>query len=79
MTRPEPVSVNEAAARLGKAPRTIYSWATRYRVRKWSGPDGVLYDYADLATIEACIHRGQTVPATPEARDALRASYSAAA
>jgi hypothetical protein len=74
---PEPVNVNVAAARLRRSKRTIYSWATRYRVRKWGGREATLYDYRDLATIEACIHRGDPVPATPEERDQLRASYSA--
>lgn len=76
---PEPVNVHQAATRLRRAPHTIYSWATRYQVRKWGDRDATLYDYADLATIEACINRGQTVPPTPADRDALRASYAAAA
>ena len=79
MSRPEPVNVQEAATRLRRAPHTIYSWATRYQVRKWSRTEGTMYDYADLATIEACIHLGKPVPPTPQARDELRASYPAAA
>jgi hypothetical protein len=79
MSHPEPVNVHVAAARLHRSPRTIYSWSTRYGVRKWGSRDATLYDFADLATIEACINRGDPVPATPESRDELRASYAAVA
>lgn len=75
----EPVTVAEAAARLRRAPGTIYSWATRYAARKWRSYGRTMYDYADLATIDGCIHRGDPVPATPEARDELRARRRAAA
>ena len=68
--------VHVAAERLFRSPRTIYSWATRYKVRKWGSREATLYDYRDLATIEACIQRQEPVPATPEERDALRASYA---
>ncbi|MEU9887992.1 hypothetical protein [Sphaerisporangium sp. NPDC051011] len=77
--RPDPVSVTEAATRLHREPHTIYSWATRYGVRRWGDRRATLYDFADLATIEACINKGIEVPTTPEARDALRASYASAA
>ncbi|MEV0379778.1 hypothetical protein [Nonomuraea sp. NPDC050643] len=39
----------------------------------------VVYDFADLATIEGCIWRGEEVPETAEGRDALRARLAAAA
>lgn len=80
MSRPEPVSVETAAARLNKAPGTIYSWRTRYNLRQIGKINGALYvDYRDAATIEACIHRGDPVPATPAERDQLRATYRNAA
>ncbi|MBX6386801.1 MAG: hypothetical protein IRZ07_28125, partial [Microbispora sp.] len=64
-----------AARRLNRAPGTIYSWDTRYNVRKWTRGRTTLYDYADLATIEGCINRGEPVPPTPEQRDQLRAQH----
>ena len=79
MSRPEPVLVPLAATRLRRSLGTIYSWGTRYQVRRWGNGDVTLYDYTDLATIEACIHKGIPVPPTPQGRDELRASYSAAA
>lgn len=79
-SRPEPVSLFAAAERLGKPRNTVGVWAHRYHARKLGKVDReVFYDYADLATIDACIHRGEPVPKTPEARDQLRASYRTAA
>ncbi|MFB4284876.1 hypothetical protein ACBJ59_57080 [Nonomuraea sp. MTCD27] len=59
---------------------TIRQWARRYgaRVLGKSGRE-VVYDFADLATIEGCIWRGDEVPLTPEGRDVLRARLVAAA
>lgn len=65
---------------------TIRQWARRYAARQYdprqlgvTGERAKYYDYADLATIDACIHRGEQVPATPEARDLLRERYKSAA
>lgn len=78
--KPEPVTVDIAARRLGKRPGTIRSWATRYRARKHGTYKGrTVYDWHDLSTIGACVNLGERVPATPEQRDRLRASLSAAA
>jgi hypothetical protein len=46
---PEPVNVIVAAARLRRSKGTIYSWASRYGVRKWGDRDATLYDYRELA------------------------------
>jgi len=71
----EPVTVAQACARLRKRPGTIRCWATRYAARKLGTIEGrTVYDYRDLATIEACIHRGDPVPPTPDGRDQLRAA-----
>lgn len=80
MTLPEPATAKQAAARLGKEPATIRKWAQRYAARQLGrhGREQV-YDFADLATIEACIHRGEPVPETVEARDETRAGYLTAA
>lgn len=80
MTRPEPVTALDAATRLGRSPVTIRQWARRYAAHQL-GREGraIWYDYRDLATIEACIHRGDPVPATPADRDQLRAGYLTAA
>ncbi|MEV4179927.1 hypothetical protein AB0J28_00590 [Streptosporangium canum] len=80
MTSPEPVTAATAGRRLGRAPATIRKWAQRYAAHQLGrcGRQQV-YDYADLATIDACIHRGDPVPATPAERDQLRAGYRNAA
>ena len=58
----EPVTVREAAKRLGKAQGTIYSWVTRYGARRVGAVNGVMYyDFCDLALIERCIRRGLPV------------------
>lgn len=76
---PDPVRAPVAAARLGRAPGTIYSWDTRYNARKWKRGKVTLYDYADLAAIDGHIVRGEPVPPTPEARALARAQRLAAA
>lgn len=65
----EPVTVYDAAERLGKAPSTIHLWALRYNARR-VGKHGrrVYFDFADLAVIEREIRHGHDVPPTPEAR-----------
>lgn len=78
---PELVTAVEAARRLRKKPVTIRQWARRYQARQYDPADYGMpderakrYDYADLATIDGCLARGEPVPATPEERDQLRAS-----
>lgn len=70
---PEPITAKNAGARLRRDAATIRKWGTRYQARKL-GRDGreVYYDYADLATIDGCMSRGEDIPATAEARDRLR-------
>jgi hypothetical protein len=75
---PEPITAEGAAQRLRRSRVTIRQWGRRYSARKLGRPGrAVYYDYNDLATIDACIHRGETVPATPEGRDQIRARYQA--
>jgi len=71
----DPVTAKTGGQRLRRTPATIRKWAQRYAARQ-IGKLGreKAYDYADLATIDGCIHRGDEVPATPEARDELRAA-----
>jgi hypothetical protein len=69
----EPITIEDAAARLHRTQTVIRKWVSRYHARKIGIVGGrAYYDYDDLATIEACIHRGQPVPASPDERDALR-------
>lgn len=57
---------------------TIRQWARRYQARQLGIIDrAVFYDYADLATIDGCMARGDEVPATPEDRDRLRENLRA--
>ncbi|SFK92418.1 hypothetical protein SAMN05216275_14153 [Streptosporangium canum] len=80
MTSPEPVTAATAGRRLGKTPATIRKWAERYHAAQLGRQNrAVYYDFGDLATIDACIHRGDPVPATPADRDQLRAGYRNAA
>jgi hypothetical protein len=70
---PDPITAQAAAALLGRQPVTIRQWARRYQARQLGTVDrAVYYDYADLAAIDGCMHRGEEVPATPEERDRLR-------
>lgn len=79
----EPVTIAEAAERLGKPERTVRTWASRYRALRLFRPGSVgrtaQYDWFDLSTIGRCIHLGEPVPATTEERDALRAALFVAA
>lgn len=75
MERPQPVTYQRAAELLGRPQSTIRTWAERYHVRRLCVIGRRVYlDYRDLATIEACLYRGDPVPPTPEERDALRAA-----
>ena len=75
-----PATTRQAATHLDREPGTIRQWARRYQARTL-GRAGrqVVYDLADLATIEGCIWRGDPVPPTPEDRDELRARLGRAA
>lgn len=74
---PEPVTGPDAAAAFRRSRATIRKWAERYDARVLGKHNRrTIYDLADLATIERCIQLGEEVPATPEARDRLRASYA---
>jgi hypothetical protein len=85
-----PTAVLQPRARRGRHHRptahlaglvTIRQWARLYDVRRFDARAErvVVYDFADLATIEGCIWRGNPVPATPEGRDELRAELATAA
>jgi len=75
MQQRDPVTIAEAAARLHRPEPTVRVWASRHHARRLLKlGKTVYYDYADLATIEGCRHRGEPVPKTPEARDELRAA-----
>jgi hypothetical protein len=77
---PIPVTFEQAAEDLERSPSAIRDWVTRYAARRIGKVGRRMYlDYRDLAVIDACMHRGKAVPATPEERDELRASLSAAA
>lgn len=70
--RPQPISVYDAAPRLGRATSTIHGWALRYRVTRVGELDGKVYfDYRDLAVIERELRHGHPVPATPADRAAI--------
>lgn len=79
----EPITIAEAAKRLGRPERTVRTWASRYRARRllMIGRVGshAWYDWHDLKTIARQLNLGEPVPATPEERDELRAALSAAA
>lgn len=71
---PEPITIAQAAERLGKWERTVRTWASRYHARKLPFKTGktAWYDWHDLKTIARQIGVGEPVPATPEERDRLR-------
>lgn len=81
--QPELVTAEGAAKELRKKPATIRKWAERYAARQYDPRElGIperakYYDFADLATIDGCMNRGQKVPPTPELRDQLRADLRA--
>lgn len=76
----EPVTIDQAAQRLDRLPRTVRTWASRYHARLLVKiGTASYYDWLDLATISRCLHLGEKVPATPEARDELREALKPAA
>ena len=78
----EPITIADAATKLGRPERTVRTWASRYRARRLDESRKVgrtaWYDWNDLSMIGRCLHLGESVPATPEERDELRASLLAA-
>lgn len=78
--RPERITIADAATRLGIPEPTVRVWASRHHARKiLKLGKTAWYDWLDLATIARQLRRSERVPATPEERDELRASLSAAA
>lgn len=81
--RAEPITLKKAAARFGRSWSAVRDWPARYNARRLLTPAclgrAVYYDFADLATIDAHLHRGDPVPPTPELRDAYRAQLRNAA
>lgn len=70
---PEPVTAVEAGRRLRRSPATIHKWVERYAARQLGRVNRRTYfDWADLATIDGCLTRGEPIPATPDERDQLR-------
>jgi hypothetical protein len=64
-----PVTADEAAERLGKAPSTVRCWAFRFNARRLKKVGRkVYYDLGDLSVIEREIRHEHPVPATPEER-----------
>lgn len=78
--KPEPITVGEAAGRLGIPVPRLRVWMTRHRARRL-GKVGktVYYDFWDLSTIDAMKNLGVKVLPTPEARDEWRAKSREAA
>ncbi|MER7213190.1 hypothetical protein ABT340_39520 [Streptosporangium sp. NPDC000239] len=80
MQRREPITIAAAAARLRKPEPTVRVWASRHHARRCMKiGKTVYYDWFDLATIERQLRLGLRVPATPEARDEIRAQVRSAA
>lgn len=68
-----PVTADEAAEALKKAPSTVRCWAFRFNARRLKKVGRkVYYDFYDLAVIEREIFHGHPVPPTPEEREAIR-------
>lgn len=76
--RLEPVTIDQAAERLDRLPRTVRTWASRYHARRLRKVGKTsYYDWNDLSTIARQLRIGEPVPATPEERDELRAQVAA--
>lgn len=80
----QPITLKAAAERFGRSWSSVRDWPARYRARrvtvpKFMGERPVYYDLVDLSTIDAHLHLGKRVPATPELRDAYRAQLRDAA
>lgn len=76
--RHEPITIQQAAARLGKPERRVRTWASRYHARfLWKSGKTAYYDWNDLSTIARQIHVGEPVPATPAERDEIRSRFTA--
>ncbi|MFF4417069.1 hypothetical protein ACFYY8_31500 [Streptosporangium sp. NPDC001559] len=75
----EPVTIQQAAQRLDKPERRVRTWASRYHARRCPKlGKTAYYDWHDLKTIARQIYLGEPVPATPEGRDEIRATFRAA-
>ncbi|MEO3860897.1 hypothetical protein [Acrocarpospora sp. B8E8] len=76
----QPISVADAAELLGRAPGTIYSWATRYNAQRAGHDKGRAYfDLRDLTLIEWLIREGIPIPPTPAERARIHADTLALA
>jgi hypothetical protein len=76
--RREPITIDQAAGRLHRLPRTVRTWASRYHARHLRKVGKTsYYDWLDLSTIARQLHLGEPVPATPEERDEIRAQLFA--
>jgi len=76
----EPVTIAQAAERLGKPEPTVRVWASRHHARKLPKLGKTAwYDWHDLKTIARQLNLGLAVPATPEERDEIRARVRSAA
>lgn len=74
----QPITIAEAAKRLGKPEPTVRVWASRHHARRLRKVGKTAYyDWCDLSVIGRCLHLGEKVPATPEERDELRAQVAA--
>lgn len=70
----EPISLREAAERLGRPWSTVRDWPARYGARL-VGKVGrrAFYDFWDLSTIDALKNLGLPIPKTAAERDVWRA------
>jgi len=80
----QPITLKDAASHFGRSWSSLRDWPARYNARRLATPQALgrrtaYYDLVDLSTIDAFLHRGETVPATPELRGAYRARLRAAA
>lgn len=76
----EPITIQQAAAKLGKPERRVRTWASRYHARRCPKlGKTAYYDWHDLKTIARQIHLGEPVPETPEERDEIRLAVRAGA
>ena len=69
----EPVTIAQAAERLGKPEPTVRVWASRHHALKLRKLGKTAwYDWHDLKTIVRQLNLGLPVPRTPEERDRIR-------
>lgn len=80
----QPITLKAAAEHFGRSWTSLRDWPKRYNARrlimpKCFGRRPVYYDLVDLSTIDAFLHCGEPVPATPELRADHRAELRATA